>query len=220
MSTADRYRMLRSGYYRRVEIGAVAALGLHVILFALAPPYVPRPFRLEADRPLRLVETGIASAGSAVVPAPAPEARPVPAPAVAAVPSEQLDVAPPRASSAGAGAAGPGPGVGSGAGADGDAPPVFYAYDTAPRVTRRVTPEYPMMARAAGIEGTVIINVNIDDSGRLLRAWVAQSSAGEVLVSAALDAIYQFEFLPGKQGDYPVKCTVAVPFHFSLKRTQ
>jgi protein TonB len=82
-----------------------------------------------------------------------------------------------------------------------------------------VEPDYPLAARIVGAEGTVVINANIDETGRILRAWVAQSTAPESLVEAALDAIYQFQFLPGKQGPIPVKCTVAIPFRFSLKKT-
>ncbi len=227
MSTAGRYRELRSGYYRRVELGVVIAVGVHALLFTLSPPYVPRPFHLPAaERPLRLVEEP-GGARVAAAPAPAPGVRAsmdVPAPAIAAIEGEQLETVPANRARAaatvaggGEGAAGGGGGAGEGTGI-GDEPPVFYSYETAPRVVRRVEPEYPLRARVAGEEGTVVINVNVDAAGRILRAWVAQSTAPESLVEAALDAIYQFQFLPGKQGGYPVKCTVAIPFHFSLKR--
>ena len=216
MTTADRYRMLRSGYYRRIELGALIAMGLHAIVFTLAPPYVPNPFRLSPQQPLRLVAESPIAQGPAELPATVTATKSIPAPPLAAVRSEQLEAEPEAAPGAHAarveGA--------EGAGTYGDAPPVFYAYDTAPRVVRKVQPEYPAMARAAGLEGSVVINANLDESGRVMRAWVAQSSAADILVAAALDAIYQFEFLPGKQGEHPVKCTVAVPFHFSLKKTQ
>lgn len=149
----------------------------------------------------------------------------VAAPALAAVESEQLETVPASRVRAAGAAGGVGEGAGGGGAAGsgeeegiGDEPPVFYSYETSPRVVRRVEPEYPLKARVAGEEGTVVINVNIDAAGRILRAWVAESTASESLVEAALDAIYQFQFLPGKQGGYPVKCTVAIPFHFSLKR--
>lgn len=222
MSTADRYRLLRSGYYRRLELGALIALGLHTLVFTLAPPYVPRPFRLPAQPPLRLVDTGGLAGGAEAAPDTPPPAgivRSVPMPPLAAIRSEQLEAAP-AAQARGAPGAEAGTTIGSGARPGDDAPPVFYAYDMAPRVVRKVEPEYPMMARVAGIEGTIVINVNLDESGRIMRAWVAQSTGSDVLVTAALDAIYQFEFLPGKQGDHPVKCTVAVPFRFRLERTQ
>lgn len=219
MSTADRYRVLRGGYYRRVEAGALVALGLHALVFALAPPYVPRPFRLPTSQPLRLIEPGVPIATGAAAPVSPAAPRAIALPGLAAVRSEQLEASETPPAPGGAGATGSGDG-GAGRWTEGEAPPVFYDYDTAPRVLRKVEPEYPMLARTAGLEGTVIINVNLDEAGRIMRAWVAQASAPDVLVTAALDAIYQFEFQPGKQRDNPVKCTVAVPFHFSLNRSQ
>jgi protein TonB len=99
-----------------------------------------------------------------------------------------------------------------------EGPPVFYAYDTAPRVRRRVEPAYPARARDAGQEGTVVVNLNIDERGRIQRAWVAEARAADVLVEAALDAAYEFEFEPGTWRGAPVRCTVAIPFQFQLKR--
>lgn len=89
MSTAERYRSLRTGYYRRIELGVAVAFGVHAVVFAMAPPYVPRPFRLPHNEPLRLVQPGPSALGAA---APAEEITPSapqpPAPAI--VRSEQL----------------------------------------------------------------------------------------------------------------------------------
>jgi protein TonB len=226
MRTADRYRELRTGYYRRLEIGVGVALALHVLVFALAPPYVPRPFRLRQDEPLRLVVAGLPFLSTAPVPGPpaprAPEMpRAVAPPSPSAfVKSEQLEPAPARSPAPPAATPAPTAAAGAGSGAaESDTPPVFYEYDTAPRIVKRVEPEYPLAARAAGAQGTVIIDVNVDETGRLLRAWVAQATAPEALVQAALDAVYQFEFSPGKMGAHPVTCTVAIPFHFTLTKT-
>jgi TonB family protein len=100
-----------------------------------------------------------------------------------------------------------------------DGPPLFYAYDAPPRVTHAITPEYPAAARSAGAEGTVIVNVNVDEHGRVTRAWVATAEAPESLIEAALDASYQFVFAAGTMRNVPVPCTVAIPFQFSLRRT-
>ena len=130
-----------------------------------------------------------------------------------------------RSQDAAAAPGGPGPGSGGsggtgsgGSGGYGEAPPVFYAYDTAPRILRRVEPIYPLEARNQGLEGTVVLHVNLDASGHIQRAWVARAAAAETLIRAAMDAIYQFEFEPGRQKDVPVPCTVAIPFAFHLNR--
>jgi TonB family protein len=123
-----------------------------------------------------------------------------------------------RARTAGGGVAA-GSGVGGGVTGHDEGTEVFYAYDIAPRALHPVEPEYPQAARAAGLEGTVVVNVNIDDRGRILRAWVAQADAADILVAAALDAAYQFEFQPGTWRGEPVRCTVAIPFQFHLNQT-
>ncbi len=214
------------GYYRRIEIAMAAAIAVHASVFALVPPYVPRPFRLH-EPPLRVVgairETGAVNA----LPAVPPGAESAAPPTAETVRSEQLRFTAehPRLSAAGEpglpGARTGGAESGMGEGAEGaklgDEPPVYYAFDSPPRALRRVEPDYPAAARAGGAEGTVILNANIDERGRILRVWVVRSSAPEVLVEAATDALYQFEFAPGSQQGIPVKCTVAVPFRFSLK---
>jgi protein TonB len=79
-----------------------------------------------------------------------------------------------------------------------------------------VVPEYPALAKSQGREGSVILNANVDERGRVIRVWVVQATAPEVLIEAAIDALYRFRFAPGSQQGVPVKCTVAVPFNFHL----
>ena len=114
---------------------------------------------------------------------------------------------------------GDGSGGAGGGGGEPEGPPVFYAYDSPPRALKRFEPVYPPEARAQGLEGAVVVNLNIDERGRIMRAWVAQAAAPEILIDAALEAAYHFEFVPGSQRGVPVKCTVAIPFEFRLRRT-
>ena len=222
---------LRRRYHARVRNAAAAAIVLHGIVFAVAPPYEPRPAG-RASTPLRLVvqaggwglATASASGGIAAAPPEgAARARSLPAgasvvesrvtteSAVSAIPTDGT-AATIRGSAPVQGGVLPG-GV---LGMEGEEPEVFYDFDTPPRATRRVEPDYPAAARSRDEEGTVVVNVNIDEHGRILRAWVAAKDASETLVSAALDAAYQFRFSPGKQREIPVKCTVAIPFRFHL----
>lgn len=236
MSALDRRHPSQRLYYRNVRIAMTIAAVAHAAVFA----FVAVPFgtpRTVASEVLRVVEAPglrLAGAGGAtgapVGTAGAPYAaavRPIepfravddPVRTVSAAetaPSEgdQPTVRP----GGGSGGAGSGNGGGSVAEYD-DGNEVFYAYDTAPRVLRRAEPDYPQAARAAGLDGTVVINMNIDDRGRVLRAWVAQASAADVLVAAALDAAYQFEFEPGTWRGEPVRCTVAIPFEFHLNHS-
>jgi periplasmic protein TonB len=208
-------------YYRRMELAFVLALAIHAAVMVLAPAYVPRPYKLDAT-PLRLVAAGAASsgraragtAGPAAVETQEPSPRAMTAGIRRAAPilTEQLHPAgPPSASlpSRDGGAAGLD-------GSEDGAPPLFYAFDAPPRVLDRVVPDYPAHVKAAGGQGSVVLNANVDEHGRVIRVWVAQATAPEALVEAAVDALYRFQFAPGSQQGIPVKCTVAVPFNFNL----
>ena len=222
-------RALERGSVRRVEIATLIAISVHAVAFWLAPPYVARPYHLEAA-PLRLVATGAFGSGGASVGSGAPASQPIPVPTTTRSPSivtEQLRIssqaAPessPSRSVAGTGPGAPGgsvSGTGTGdGGTDDSAPPVFYAFDSPPQVVTRMVPEYPLAARVAGAEGTVVLNANVDAQGRIMRVWVARSTAPEALVESAMDALYRFRFSPGSQQGIPVPCTVAVPFDFRL----
>jgi TonB family protein len=211
----------QSRYYRRMELAFVLALAIHAAVMLLAPAYVPRPYKLDAT-PLRLVAAGAASlgraragtAGPAAVETqePSPRAMTAGIRRAARILTEQLHpAAPPSASLPSR--------DGGGAGLDGTedgAPPLFYAFDAPPRVLGRVVPDYPAHVKAAGGQGSVVLNANVDEHGRVIRVWVAQATAPEALVEAAVDALYRFQFAPGSQQGIPVKCTVAVPFNFNL----
>ncbi len=216
---------LKECYYRDMRNAFAAALALHAAVFAVAPPYRPKPFRMKVDL-IRLVDAVIPTLDNGAAPAKPAGIGPVAPPrerVVADLPVRTSSAAaelPPSGPATSATAAGHGTGTAGalGTGEADEAPPVFYSYDRAPQVTRRVEPEYPVAARDMGAEGTVVVNLNIDERGRILRAWVAAANANEILINAALDAAYEFEFAPGMQRDIPVKCTVAIPFQFTLRR--
>jgi len=216
---------LKERYYRDMRNAIAAAMVLHAAVFIVAPPYRPKPFQMKADF-IRVVNAVVPTLDQGT--AAAQPAGPVAPPrerVVADLPVRTSNAAaelPPSSPAPGAPGAGQGSGGGvgtAGVGATDEAPPVFYSYDRAPAVTRRVEPAYPPAARDMGAEGTVVVNLNIDERGKILRAWVAAANANEILVNAALDAAYEFEFAPGTQRDVPVKCTVAIPFQFTLRRT-
>lgn len=93
--------------------------------------------------------------------------------------------------------------------------PEFVAYDTPPRPKARVEPRYPDIAKQAGIEGTVILQLLVDTSGKVLNVKVLRSLHPE-LDKAARDAAYQTTFYPAKQRDKPVKVWVSYPIRFVL----
>jgi protein TonB len=222
VSELNKRHPLRRRYYRRVRTALVLAAALHGALFLMAPPYRPHPPVMRPD-PIRLLPAGTGLHASDLAPVPAEGTTEAPGPVVAPAPASVrgAEVAEIRSEQVlEPGTRPPGEPGGAGEGRlESEAPPVYYGYDVAPRAIRTVEPGYPADARDSGFEGTVVINVNLDERGRILRAWVASASAPEILVSASLDAVYQFEFAPGTSRGVAVRSTVAIPFRFTLRRT-
>jgi protein TonB len=77
---------------------------------------------------------------------------------------------------------------------------------------RRVTPTYPTAARAASIEGTVVVEVLIDEKGKVVSAVAV---AGHVaLRSEAIRAAGQWRFEPFVEDGAPVKVRGQISFKF------
>lgn len=223
MSALDGAHILKERYYRDIRNAVVAAAGIHAAAFVAAPAYVPRPISMKAS--LLRVVNAVAPPFAIDAAHTTPTAAPLPEPAVGltagvVIRTEHATALPSPSSEGATQTTGELLSSGEAAGTPSEAvAPVFYAYDSPPQATRRVEPDYPAIARALGAEGAVVVNVNIDERGQIVRAWVAEASAPGVLIDAALEAVYRFEFSPGSQRGIPVKCTVAIPFLFSLKKT-
>lgn len=87
--------------------------------------------------------------------------------------------------------------------------------DSLPVPVKKVAPAYPEAARAAGLEGTVIVQALVGKDGRVKDMKLAQSVNG--LDAPALVAVRQWEFQPATRDHKPVAVWVAVPVEFKLK---
>lgn len=76
--------------------------------------------------------------------------------------------------------------------------------------------EYPPIARQAGMEGLVVIQIVVSPQGVPTDPIVVRS-AGEVLDRAAADAVMKLRFVPGKQRGRAVSVRMAIPIRFRLK---
>ncbi len=99
---------------------------------------------------------------------------------------------------------------------------IFVAYDEAPSpiggflaIQRAL--RYPEIARKAGIEGRVIVQVQISVKGRVVNAKVIKSLGHSGCDEAAIKAIKSVKWKPALQRDKPVKVWVAIPVIFKLK---
>ena len=75
---------------------------------------------------------------------------------------------------------------------------------------------YTEIARRAGVEGTVFIEVKIDKNGNVVDAFV-KKGLGAGLDEEALNAVRLTTFIPGKQRGRPVNVIMVIPIKFVLK---
>ena len=78
-------------------------------------------------------------------------------------------------------------------------------------------PHYPLSARRRGYQGTVILEVFVGSTGRVIDLRLTQSSGHAALDNAALKAVKRWNFTPGSRDDQPVDMWVRVPVRFQLR---
>ncbi len=94
----------------------------------------------------------------------------------------------------------------------------FIPVQEKPSPIKTVQPEYPELAKQAGIEGTVIVAALIDKNGKVRDAKVVKSSGTNVgFEELALKAIMEWEFKPAIQNNKPVAVWIYQPIIFHLK---
>jgi protein TonB len=83
----------------------------------------------------------------------------------------------------------------------------------APRKIVDVTPEYPALARAAGVQGVVILEVVLGTDGRVADAKVLRSI--QMLDQAAIDAVSQWEYTPTLLNGVATEVIMTVTVNFT-----
>ena len=79
------------------------------------------------------------------------------------------------------------------------------------------SPHYPRLARKRGYEGTVVLEVLVDPSGRVKDLQVFKSGGYAILDKAAVASVKDGLFEPGMKGDEKVEMWVKIPIRFQLK---
>jgi len=87
-----------------------------------------------------------------------------------------------------------------------------------PQLLKKVEPTYPNSAREKGVEGTVVIRVEILENGQVGEVTVRKSSGHQELDQVAVQAVKKWRFVPAKDKDTgnPVKCFTNFPVVFRL----
>jgi protein TonB len=82
---------------------------------------------------------------------------------------------------------------------------------------RNPPPRYPLVARRAGEQGTVMLKVLVTRDGLPARVDIEKTSGSVHLDNAALEAVRAWRFLPARQGADPIEAWVLVPIAFRLE---
>jgi protein TonB len=88
-----------------------------------------------------------------------------------------------------------------------------------PSILSKIEPSYPQSARQAGIEGTVLVKIEILANGRSGNITVSRSSGNEILDETALSTIEQWRFVPAKDRNsgQAIACYTTIPISFRLR---
>lgn len=95
--------------------------------------------------------------------------------------------------------------------------PLALSTELAVHCPERTAPAYPSVSRRLGEEGTVVLRVELDDSGRVAAARVHSGSGHARLDEAALAVVYGWRCTPAERNGRPVRATALQPFKFVLQ---
>ncbi len=76
--------------------------------------------------------------------------------------------------------------------------------------------EYTTIAKMIGLEGKVIIEAWVDEHGNVKDAIIVRDIGGG-LGESVVKAILETKFIPGKQGNTPVRVKMNIPIVFKLR---
>ena len=86
-----------------------------------------------------------------------------------------------------------------------------------PRYSENPPPAYPALARKRRYQGTVMLEVFVQEDGRVGDLRIVASSTHTLLDRAAMQAVKRWRFEPGRQGKHTLAMWVRVPIRFHLQ---
>lgn len=90
--------------------------------------------------------------------------------------------------------------------------------DVRPWIMERVEPEYPETAYRRFLSGKVVVQLDLDESGRVERAVAVRADPGGHFEQAAEKAFLAARFTPGMKGGRPVKVRMQLEVSFESAR--
>lgn len=150
-------------------------------------PPPPKPRPVEKPKQIITATAAVVAPADYVIPAPPPQPVPMPAIEAPALPKPL----PPE--------------------------PVALATELAVTCPNRTPPAYPAISRRFDEEGTVVLQVELDETGGVATARVHKSSGFARLDEAALSAVRIWRCTPAQRNGSAVKATALQPFRFVLQ---
>ena len=87
----------------------------------------------------------------------------------------------------------------------------------ASKLIRKVMPVYPASAKAAGVQGTVILHAVVGMDGRPLSLRVMNNDIDPELARAAIEAVSQWRYRPTLLNGEPIEIDTTIMVNFSLE---
>lgn len=94
----------------------------------------------------------------------------------------------------------------------------FVRADSRPFAHENPRPFYPAAARNRGMQGIVLLLVDVDMRGKVSQVEVKKSSGYRLLDESAVATVARWRFVPAKRDDRAVASRVEVPIRFELIR--
>lgn len=95
--------------------------------------------------------------------------------------------------------------------------PVTLSSELSVSCPKLTAPTYPAISRRMGEEGKLVLRVELDESGRIDKAKVIDSSGYERLDTAALTAVRTWQCNPSLRNGQPIRAVALQPFNFVLQ---
>lgn len=92
----------------------------------------------------------------------------------------------------------------------------FIAADSKPYQLENPKPIYPAAARRRGMQGVVLLGVNINNAGYVEKIDIVKTSGFRALDRSAVKSVGNWRFIPARKGEQEVASKIEIPIRFIL----
>ena len=93
----------------------------------------------------------------------------------------------------------------------------FVKADSRPFEHKNPKPFYPAVARRRGMQGLVLLEVEVNIRGKVSNVILKKSSGYGLLDNAAMSTVQQWQFTPAQKGNRVVTSIVEIPVRFEFE---